>query len=46
MPKVIKLLKLNGTIATFDALNTQKDVVNEIIEASKGDYVAVLKKNH
>lgn len=45
MPTIIKLLNLKNTIATFDALNTQKDVIKEIV-AAKGDYVAVLKKNH
>ena len=44
IPDVIKRLNLKGIICTWDALNTQKDIVKAVI-ASKGDYVGALKGN-
>ena len=38
-------MNLEGTICTWDALNTQKDIVKTVKEG-KGDYVAALKENH
>lgn len=45
MPEILKRLDLRNSIATWDALNTQKDVVKAVIEG-KGDYVGALKSNH
>ena len=45
MPEILKRLDLRNSIATWDALNTQKDVVAAVIEG-KGDYVGALKGNH
>ena len=45
MPEILKRLDLRNSIATWDALNTQKDVVSAVIEG-KGDYVGALKGNH
>jgi len=45
MAKALKYLDLKGVIATFDTLNTQKQVIEAIVKV-RGDYVGVLKKNH
>lgn len=45
VPKLIKKLNIKGMILTWDALNTQKETVKEVIKG-KGDYVAALKGNH
>ena len=45
MPEILKRLDLRNSIATWDALNTQKDVVAAVIEG-KGNYVGALKGNH
>jgi predicted transposase YbfD/YdcC len=45
MPDILKRLDLRNSIATWDALNTQKDVVAAVIEG-KGNYVGALKGNH
>jgi predicted transposase YbfD/YdcC len=42
--EVLGLLDLNGSIVSFDALNTQRDTI-AVIVAQKGDYVAALKGN-
>ena len=44
MPDILQRLDLRNTIATWDALNTQKDIVKTVI-AGKGDYVGALKGN-
>jgi predicted transposase YbfD/YdcC len=44
MPEILKRLDLRNSIATWDALNTQKDVAAAVIEG-KGDYVGALKGN-
>ena len=43
--RAIKLFDLQGTIVTADALNTQRSVVDAIMERG-GDYVLALKDNH
>lgn len=43
-PELIKQLNLSDSIITADALNTQKETVNAIVQ-SKGDYVLALKAN-
>lgn len=45
IPVIIERLKLNDTIVTWDALNTQKANV-EAVRNKKGDYVVPVKKNH
>jgi predicted transposase YbfD/YdcC len=45
MPEILKRLDLRNSIATWDALNTQKDVVAAVVEG-KGNYVGALKGNH
>lgn len=43
--EVLRLLDLNNTIVTFDAMNTQKGTVG-VIAGQKGHYIGALKKNH
>jgi hypothetical protein len=45
IPKLIKMLDLEGCIITADALNTQKTTVSAVIDA-KADYVLPVKGNH
>jgi len=42
--KLIKILDLEGSILTIDAIGCQKDITQEIVDA-KGDYVIGLKGN-
>ena len=42
MPEILSRLDLRNTLATWDALNTQKEVVQAVI-TGKGDYVGALK---
>lgn len=44
MPELVKLLDLENTIITADALNCQYEIANTIIE-KKGNYVLALKGN-
>ncbi len=44
IPALLKVLKLNGSIVTIDAMGCQKSIVNSIVEQG-GDYVITLKKN-
>ena len=45
MPTLLNRLDLKGTIVTWDALNTQKEIVKVVING-EGDYVGALKGNH
>jgi predicted transposase YbfD/YdcC len=45
VPELLRLLEIKGCIVTVDALNTQKDIANEIRE-QEADYVMALKENH
>jgi predicted transposase YbfD/YdcC len=45
MPTLLKRLDLKNAIVTWDALNTQKEIVKTVIDG-KGDYVGALKRNH
>lgn len=45
IPTILERLKIDDTIITWDALNTQKANV-EIVKNKKGDYVVPIKKNH
>ena len=44
IPALLKVLKLNGSIVTIDAMGCQKSIVKSIVEQG-GDYVITLKKN-
>lgn len=44
MPELIKLLDLENTVITADALNCQYEIANTIVE-KKGNYVLALKGN-
>lgn len=44
IPDVIKRLNLKGIVCTWDALNTQKEIVKAVIEG-QGEYVGALKGN-
>jgi len=45
VPELLKLLILEGTIVTTDALNCQKEIAATIVEQG-ADYVLALKENH
>jgi len=45
VPKLLKMLDLNGAVITVDALNTQKAIAKQIIDGG-GDYLLALKDNH
>ena len=44
VPKLLKMLRLEGTVVTVDALNCQRDIAQQVID-QKGDYVMALKRN-
>ena len=44
IPALLKVLELNGSIVTIDAMGCQRSIVKLIIEQG-GDYVITLKKN-
>jgi predicted transposase YbfD/YdcC len=44
IPEILKMLKLKCCIVTIDAMGTQKDIANVIIE-SGADYVLAVKEN-
>ncbi len=44
IPKLLKVLCLQGCIVTIDAIGCQKEIVQQIVEQN-GDYVITLKKN-
>jgi predicted transposase YbfD/YdcC len=44
VPKLLKMLSLEGSIVTVDALNCQREVAQQVID-QKGDYVMALKGN-
>lgn len=44
IPEVIKRLNLKGIVCTWDALNTQKEIVKAVV-SGQGDYVGALKGN-
>lgn len=44
MPELVKLLDLEDTVVTADALNCQYEIANAIIE-KKGNYVLAVKGN-
>jgi predicted transposase YbfD/YdcC len=44
IPRLLKLLDLEGTVVTIDAMGCQKAIAREII-GQKGDYVLAVKEN-
>lgn len=44
VPKLLKMLSLEGSIVTVDALNCQREIARQVIER-KADYVMALKGN-
>ncbi len=45
IPALLELLDLNGCIITIDAMGTQTEIADTIIQA-RADYVLTLKRNH
>ena len=44
VPKLLKMLRLEGSIVTVDALNCQREIAQQVIDQN-GDYVMALKGN-
>jgi len=45
IPALLELLDITGSIITIDAMGTQTEIAQKIIE-KKADYVLALKANH
>lgn len=45
LPQILKLIDINGSIVTADAIYYQKDITKQISKA-KADYIFALKNNH
>lgn len=45
IPKLLKMMWIEGAIITIDAMGTQKRIASQIIQ-QKGDYILCLKENH
>jgi hypothetical protein len=45
IPELLKLIDLEGSVITIDAMGTQTKIAQQIHEG-KGDYILSLKKNH
>ena len=45
IPKLLKMLDIEGCLITIDAMGTQKDIAAQIID-QKGDYLLPVKDNH
>jgi len=45
IPKLLRMLKLNGCIITIDAMGTQKEITT-VIQECGADYVLPVKENH
>ena len=44
IPRLLKILEIQGCIITIDAMGTQKEIAQEIVERG-GDYILSLKGN-
>ena len=44
IPQLLKILEIQGCIVTIDAMGTQKEIAQEIIQGG-GDYILSLKGN-
>jgi predicted transposase YbfD/YdcC len=45
IPELLKILTIEGSLVSIDAMGCQKEIAQTIIE-QEGDYVLALKKNH
>lgn len=45
IPELLDLIDISGLIATIDAIGTQSNIANKIID-NKGDYILKVKNNH
>jgi predicted transposase YbfD/YdcC len=45
IPKLLEILELKGAIVTIDAMGTQKNIAEKIVE-KEADYVLPVKENH
>ena len=45
VPQLLATMDLKGAVVTVDALNTQKQIAQQIVDAG-GDYVMAVKENH
>jgi predicted transposase YbfD/YdcC len=45
VPELLRLLDLRGAVVTGDAMNTQKEIVAQIVRGG-GDYLLAVKENH
>ena len=45
VPKLLEMVDLEGTVVSGDAINCQKQIVQDIVNR-KGDYVLAVKENH
>jgi len=45
IPKLLEMLELKGAIVTIDAMGTQKNIAEKIVE-KEADYVLPVKENH
>lgn len=46
IPELLKLLDIEGATVTMDAMGCQKEIVRQIVQKNKANYVVALKKNH
>lgn len=45
IPELLKMLEISGCIVTVDAMGSQKEIAETIVDKKKADYVFSLKKN-
>ena len=45
VPELLKMVDLEGAVVTGDAMNCQKQIIQDIV-SRKGDYVIAVKENH
>ena len=45
VPELLKIVELEGAVVTGDAMNCQKQIIQDIVRR-KGDYVIAVKENH
>lgn len=45
IPELLKLLEIEGSLVTIDAMGTQTEIARQIVEEKKADYLLALKGN-
>ena len=45
IPALLDLIDIKGKIVTIDAMGTQEEIANKIVEENKADYILKVKKN-